>query len=367
MNSGKFVLSTGLILIAVLGVIILLTVYESAASAVSQQIENEQKGLVRIATNLLKAEGGDFTLRDGQLFAGDTPIPGNNTLADEVASISGGEVSLYQVEGEDVVRVATTRLAASNQRATGGRLNPEAEDALFRRSSNEPFTTRESVDGDETITRYDFLKSPEGEILGVIQISTPTEPYDRQLEEIYNRSFLVTGIALLVIAGFVFIALSSLSRRLRREAGRSAALLQSTREGVFGLDLDGKGTFLNAAGGRYLGYSESETLGEDMDSLVRKPRESVSGADRKTLVELASSEDQVANEDEFKAKDGTVFPVGFFVSPVRENEETTGYVVTFTNLTDAKEAEARVAAMTERLETIIQSAEKEHLPSKGDS
>ncbi len=367
MKSGKFVLSTGLVLILVLGVIMLVTVYESASTAMSQQIDNQQKELIRIASSLLRNQGGDLVVREEKLYAGETPVTGNHLLADQISSISGGEVSLYHVAGDDVVRVATTRIAANNERASGGRLNPGAEQALFGNADIKAFSIREELDGEEVITRYDYLRSPEGEILGVIQLSTPTEPYDKQLEAVYYRSFLVTGLALLVIAGFVFFALNMLTKQIARISGQSEAMLNSTREGVFGMDLQGKGTFLNAAGSRYLGYTEREILEKDMAELVRKKRAKVEGAERKPFTALASSDDSIANEDEFQAKDGEPFPVHFFVSPIMENEQTTGYVVSFTNLTEAKKAEERVASMTDRLEAIIQSAEKEHLPEKSSS
>lgn len=367
MKSGQFVLSTGLVLILVLGVIMLVTVYESASTAMTQQIDSQQKNLIGIAQNLLKVQEGDLAERDGQLFAGETPVTGNHLLADRIAAVSGGEVSLYHVAGDDVVRVATTRIASNNERASGGRLNPEAEQALFGEADLKAFTVREELDGEEVITRYDFLSSPEKEILGVIQLSTPTAPYDKQLEAVYYRSFLVTGLALLVIAAFVFFALNMLTKQISRISGRSEAMLNSTREGVFGMDLEGKGTFLNAAGSRYLGYTEREILDKDMAELVRKKRAKVEGAERKPFTALASADDQVANEDEFQAKDGEPFPVHFFVSPIVENEQTTGYVVSFTNLTEALKAEERVASMTDRLEAIIQSAEKEHQPEKSSS
>lgn len=366
MNSGKFVLTTGLVLILVLGFIMLVTVYESASSAMAQQIDNQQKELIRVAKSIIKLEGGDLTSREETLYSGETPITGNHRLADMISSVSGGDVSLYHVLGDDVIRVATTRIAANSERASGGRLNPEAEQTLFG-ADVQPYSIREVLDDEDVITRYDYLRSPEGEILGVIQISTPTAPYDAQLESVYYRSFLVTGIALLVIAAFVFFALNQLTKQISRISGRSEAMLNSTREGVFGMDLQGKGTFLNAAGSRYLGYAEREILEKDMAELVRKKRAKVEGAERKPFTDLASADDPIANEDEFQAKDGEPFPVRFFVSPVIENDQTTGYVVSFTNLTEAKKAEERVASMTERLEAIIQSAEKEHLPEKSSS
>src|SRR6218665_740282 len=45
-------------------------------------------------------------------------------------------------------------------------------------------------------------------------------------------------------------------------------LLESTGEGVFGVDMDGLCTFINRAGAQMLGYAPEEVLGRDMHGLA---------------------------------------------------------------------------------------------------
>ncbi len=49
---------------------------------------------------------------------------------------------------------------------------------------------------------------------------------------------------------------------------RSRLILASVAEGIWGLDLDGMATFVNAAGSRILGFSPAELAGQPMHSLV---------------------------------------------------------------------------------------------------
>ena len=45
-------------------------------------------------------------------------------------------------------------------------------------------------------------------------------------------------------------------------------LLESTGEGIFGIDMDGRCTFINRAGAEQLGYAPAEVLGRNMHELA---------------------------------------------------------------------------------------------------
>ena len=47
-----------------------------------------------------------------------------------------------------------------------------------------------------------------------------------------------------------------------------ALLLESTGEGIFGIDLDGHCTFINRAGARMLGHEPTDVLGRNMHELT---------------------------------------------------------------------------------------------------
>ncbi|MDP3356334.1 MAG: PAS domain-containing protein, partial [Polaromonas sp.] len=45
-------------------------------------------------------------------------------------------------------------------------------------------------------------------------------------------------------------------------------LLESTGEGIFGIDMDGRCTFINRAGAEQLGFAPAEVLGKNMHELA---------------------------------------------------------------------------------------------------
>jgi PAS domain S-box-containing protein len=114
------------------------------------------------------------------------------------------------------------------------------------------------------------------------------------------------------------------------------ALLESTNEGIYGVDLQGRCTFLNRAGSRMLGYSPEEALGRNMHELVHHSR-----ADRGPypesecpINESYHRREAVRVEDEVLwRKDGTSFPVSYSASPIRHDGAILGAVVTFTDVT----------------------------------
>src|SRR3954471_1730908 len=51
------------------------------------------------------------------------------------------------------------------------------------------------------------------------------------------------------------------------------ALLESTNEGLYGVDLEGRCTFLNRAGAKLLGFTRYEVLGRNMHRLIHHTRQ----------------------------------------------------------------------------------------------
>ncbi len=89
-------------------------------------------------------------------------------------------------------------------------------------------------------------------------------------------------------------------------------------DGIFGIDLDGKVTFVNAAATQMLGYKQDEMLGQVMHELIHHtradgtPYDSADSPIRKSLTNLDYV--RVSNEV-FWRKDGTSFPVEYVARP----------------------------------------------------
>ena len=119
-------------------------------------------------------------------------------------------------------------------------------------------------------------------------------------------------------------------------------LLDSTGEGIYGLDLEGKCTFINAAGAALLGYEPGQVLGRNMHELAHSRR--ADGSDYpmgECPISLAFENGQSAQSDDetLWRRDGTSFAARMGVYPLREEQQMRGAVVTFEDISEQKRAE----------------------------
>jgi two-component system, OmpR family, sensor histidine kinase VicK len=134
--------------------------------------------------------------------------------------------------------------------------------------------------------------------------------------------------------------------RLRTLTHQSDSILASVGDGIYGIDLEGKVTFVNAAATQMLGYKQEEMLEQVMHTLIHHtradgtPYESSDSPIRKSLTNLSTV--RVANEI-FWRKDGTSFPVEYVArpqidsqSPDSDGVKPLGVVVAFTDTTERR-------------------------------
>lgn len=120
------------------------------------------------------------------------------------------------------------------------------------------------------------------------------------------------------------------------------ALLELTDEGFYGIDVQGRCTFVNKAGAQMLGYSAEELLGKNMHFLIHH-----SHADGSPYAEqdcpifraIKSEQGGRLDADVFWRKDGSCFPTEYSSYPLRDNGTLRGAVVAFMDITQRKELE----------------------------
>src|SRR5215212_7788062 len=122
-------------------------------------------------------------------------------------------------------------------------------------------------------------------------------------------------------------------------------VLEAAGEGIFGLDLHGNVTFVNPVASDMTGWSTQDLLGRPMHNLVHhtKPDGTPYPSEGCPIHAAFTTGTTYSRDDEvFWRKDGTSFPVEYTSTPISEDGEIAGAVVTFRDITERKALEQQL-------------------------
>ncbi|MGH8670528.1 MAG: EAL domain-containing protein [Burkholderiales bacterium] len=135
-------------------------------------------------------------------------------------------------------------------------------------------------------------------------------------------------------------------------------ILNSTSEGIFGLDPGGRLTFANKATTDLLGYSTAEFLGRSMYDLIghTKPDTTPCPAQERPIFHvLDDGTPRYVEDDVFCHRDGSGLAVRYSVNPIHDREEVVGAVVVFEDITTHKQAAEALRASNEKFRLITEN------------
>jgi PAS domain S-box-containing protein len=147
---------------------------------------------------------------------------------------------------------------------------------------------------------------------------------------------------------------------LRQSEDKLRLLLDSTGEGIYGVDLEERCTFCNPACLRALGYEGAdELLGKNMHDLIHYAR--ADGTlypveECRNFRAVRAGEGIHVDDEVLWRANGTSFPAELWSYPQRRGQEVIGAVVAFVDITERKLAEETLASVSRRL---IQAQEQE--------
>lgn len=122
---------------------------------------------------------------------------------------------------------------------------------------------------------------------------------------------------------------------------RLGLLLESTGEGVFGIDLAGNCVFINRAGAQMLGFPAEEVMGRNMHALTHHSHPDGSPyADSDCPIFNAFRQGLPCRVDTevFWRRDGSAFAVEYSSHPILEGDQVQGAVIAFVDITSRKRA-----------------------------
>jgi PAS domain S-box-containing protein len=176
----------------------------------------------------------------------------------------------------------------------------------------------------------------------------------------YNSTPIVRGgeIVGAVISFMDITERKKAEMALAESEERTRLLLESVGEGVFGVDLQGRVTFVNPPALAMLEFEHDDLIGNGAHALFHYcradgshyPVEECPMYRAFTFGEPSRIDDEV-----LWRKDGTSFPVEYNATPIMREGEKVGAVISFTDITERKQAEEKVRKILGDLNAVMEA------------
>jgi PAS domain S-box-containing protein len=144
---------------------------------------------------------------------------------------------------------------------------------------------------------------------------------------------------------------------LKQNEGQIRLLLNSTAEGIYGIDLEGNCTFINKSALQMLKFSdEKELIGKSIHDLIHFAHSDGSvylKEDCKIHQAFKNGSGTHIEDEVLWRADGVCFSAEYYSYPIRENDKIIGSVVTFWDITERTQTSKKLKILNDELETQV--------------
>jgi PAS domain S-box-containing protein len=140
---------------------------------------------------------------------------------------------------------------------------------------------------------------------------------------------------------------------LQQAENKYRTLLQSTDQGIYGVDRESRCMFINRSAALLLGYEAEEILGRNMHDLIHHTHAdgtASSAAECPVCTTLHTGKGTRSDSEIFWRREGTSFPVEFSSHPILQGGSVSGAVIAFTDITQRRQAEKQLQETAVALE-----------------
>lgn len=133
-------------------------------------------------------------------------------------------------------------------------------------------------------------------------------------------------------------------------------LLESTGEGIYGIDLRGRCIFINGAGAHILGYTPDEVVGRNMHYLIHHSyadQRLMHVHDCRIFKAFRQGRGERVDDEVLWRRDGSSFPAQYASYPILDHETVVGAVVTFSDISQRKRIERELQSTQALLERRV--------------
>ena len=188
---------TAIVVVAcvMMGVIGYIRVEDAFAKALEMKAESNVQSLAEILNYRYQ---GDWHLRDGVLYKGDTNMEGADQIVDSLSAICEGKVTIFK--GDE--RVSTTVKDASGKRSVGTKGSPLVTQVVL--DKGKAFLGKANVAGEEHYAAYQPLNNASGKTIGMLFVGVSVHEMDS-----ITNDFIFTTIVGVIVVVLICIFLSN--------------------------------------------------------------------------------------------------------------------------------------------------------------
>ncbi|WP_424965169.1 sigma-54 interaction domain-containing protein [Dinoroseobacter sp. S375] len=149
----------------------------------------------------------------------------------------------------------------------------------------------------------------------------------------------------------------------REIEAQNQLILDAAGEGIYGIDAEGRATFVNRAAQDMLGWQAKDLIGKELHSIIHHHHLNGEHFPAHTcpIYDSFRRDRTVRIEDDaFWRKDGKPIFVEYVSTPIYDHGVLAGAVVIFRDITERKENEARLRTALAEVETLREQLEQEN-------
>ncbi|MCG7345529.1 methyl-accepting chemotaxis protein [Sporosarcina sp. ACRSL] len=166
---------------------------------------------------------GDWEIKEGLLYKGDTLVNNNYAIVDEIASITKGTSTIFQGD----TRVTTNVKLPNGERAVNTQASAAVVKSVLQDGRN--FYGEADVAGQLTQTAYQPIKANDGTIIGMWYLGESTAFIDETIASIRNLLLAVLAIGIIVSVLIVIL----FTNRIKNQLSDIGATLEKAGAGDF--------------------------------------------------------------------------------------------------------------------------------------
>ena len=178
---------TAIVVVAcvLMGTIGYLRVEDAFAKALEMKAESDVQSLSEILNDHYK---GNWNLRDGKLYKGDTLMEDANEIVDSLSKVCNGKVTIFNGD----VRVSTTVKDTSGKRSVGTKASPLVTKDVLQGKN---FLGKANVMGEEHYAAYRPLRDENNKTIGMLFVGVSAH----EMDSVTNDFIFSTIIGVLVV------------------------------------------------------------------------------------------------------------------------------------------------------------------------